>query len=146
MGNLKVNRKSYSQDSHVIFTTKLNNKSHQLSTVNISLKIYHQNICGLRHKLDELLCFLYPDLPHIVCLTEHHLNHLEMNSTATENYKLGVSFCRQSTLKGGACIFVLSHLSRITLQIERKLPRFWHWSLCSQNSMWIISYLHIFNL
>jgi exonuclease III len=123
MGNLYLNRKSHSQEhSHIIFTTKLN--SHKLSTTNNSLKIYHQNISGLKYKVNELLSFLYPDLPHIICLTEHHLNHLEMNSTVIENYKLGGSFCRRSTLKGGTCIFVLNHLNHITLNIETNCSDF----------------------
>ena len=36
------------------------------------LRIYHQNICGLGSKSNDLLISLYPNLPHILCLTEHH--------------------------------------------------------------------------
>ena len=38
------------------------------------LRIYHQNICGLGSKTNDLLISLYPSLPHIVFLTEHHLS------------------------------------------------------------------------
>ena len=37
------------------------------------LKFVHQNIRGLRKKMGELLSHLHPDLPHVLCLTVHHL-------------------------------------------------------------------------
>jgi hypothetical protein len=37
------------------------------------LRIYHQNICVLGSKTNDLLFALYPNLPHILCLTEHNL-------------------------------------------------------------------------
>jgi hypothetical protein len=43
------------------------------SDSNQVLRIYHQNICGLGSETIDLLISLYPDLPHILCLTEHHL-------------------------------------------------------------------------
>lgn len=46
-----------------------------------ALKIYHQNICGIKSEVNELLSFLFnEDLPHVICKTEHHLNHLELYS------------------------------------------------------------------
>ena len=33
----------------------------------ISLTIYHQNICGLKGKTDELISSMSPNLPHILC-------------------------------------------------------------------------------
>jgi hypothetical protein len=50
-------------------------------------KIYHQNICGLESKIDELLAFL------------HQLISLE-------EYNLGANFCRQSLQKGGVCTYI----------------------------------------
>jgi len=37
------------------------------------LRIYRKNICGLGLKTNDLLISLYPNLPHILCITEHHL-------------------------------------------------------------------------
>jgi hypothetical protein len=39
-----------------------------------SLTIFHQNIRGLKQKIDELLCMLTSiNLnPHIICLSEHY--------------------------------------------------------------------------
>jgi hypothetical protein len=106
-----------SVNSNADHLTKLNNDS-KSSTVQHSLKIYHQNICGLRYKADELLSLLYPNFPHIICITEHHLGHTELNSIVVENYKLSASYCRRNALKGGKCIFVLNHLNCVTLNTE----------------------------
>jgi hypothetical protein len=61
--------------------TDLVNRTSTSSTSNVysmlpdsqnSLKVYHQNICGLKYKSNEFLNFLYPNYPHIICSTEHH--------------------------------------------------------------------------
>jgi hypothetical protein len=49
---------------------------------------------------------LYPDLPHLLCLTEYHLNYIEWYHTNLEYYNLGTAYCRQLLRQGGACIFV----------------------------------------
>jgi hypothetical protein len=46
-------------------------------SVNNTFSIYYQNIRGLQGKTDELISALYPDLPHLLCLTEYHLNYIE---------------------------------------------------------------------
>jgi hypothetical protein len=77
----------------------------------VTLQILHQNIQGLRCKIDEILNFLNPDFPHILCLTEHHLNQLELETVHLGNYTLGASYCRCSMEKGGVCIYVHCCLS-----------------------------------
>ena len=49
---------------------------------------------------------LYHDLQQILCLTEHHLNHMELNLIHTEKYLLGSFYCRKHILKGGVCFFI----------------------------------------
>jgi hypothetical protein len=51
----------------------------------IAFEVHHQNICGLKYKTNELLSFLYPDHPYIICLTEHHLNQLELANRSIDN-------------------------------------------------------------
>jgi hypothetical protein len=58
------------------------------------------------YKTDELPSALYPDFPHVLCITEHHMNSLEMNISNIDYYDLGAVFCRNSFTKGGVCIFV----------------------------------------
>ena len=70
------------------------------------LRIYHQNICGLGSKANDLLVSLYPDLPHTLCLTEHHLRQFQLQLRTLDSYVLGVEYSRRSFLKGGVCIFI----------------------------------------
>jgi hypothetical protein len=103
VGNLNLTTKCYnSGHTRAINSTGLN-KGSKLPIIHNPLKIYHQNICGLRYKIDELLSFLYPDFPHIICITEHHLNYTDLRSIVTDNYKLGASYCRRAASKCGRC-------------------------------------------
>jgi hypothetical protein len=52
-------------------------------------KVYHQNIYGLEPKFDELVASLYPDLPDILYITEHHLNSTQIQIITSEEYSLG---------------------------------------------------------
>jgi len=70
---------------------------------NTPLKVIHQNIRGLRNKSSELLISVLPDIPHIMCLTEHHLNEQEIESLFIENYTLGAKYCRNNLKQGGSC-------------------------------------------
>jgi hypothetical protein len=75
------------------------------------LRVFHQNIRGLKYKTDELLSALYPDFPHVLCKTEHHMNSLDMNIITIDYYNRGAVYCRNSVTKGGVSIFVHSTLS-----------------------------------
>jgi len=44
-----------------------------VSSKRINLKIFHQNIRGLRNKIDELILHLLDCVPQVLCFTEHHL-------------------------------------------------------------------------
>jgi hypothetical protein len=72
----------------------LSSKESLKSLSKAALQIYHQNIQGLRCKIVEILNFLYPDFPHILCLSEHHLNQSELETVELGNYTLGASYCR----------------------------------------------------
>jgi len=44
--------------------------------------IYHQNIRGLKGKIDEFLLSLSAEAPHLICFSEYHLkNHELVNYT-----------------------------------------------------------------
>jgi len=74
--------------------------SHQLNG-SVPLTFHYQNVRGLRGKANELLSQLYPTFPHILCLSEHQMNHLELQQTFFDSYKLGVSYCRTLYEKEG---------------------------------------------
>jgi hypothetical protein len=57
-----------------------------------ALKIYHQNIRGLRNKTTELINSLPPEFPQILCITEHHLKEPEVERTPLIHYNLEAKF------------------------------------------------------
>jgi hypothetical protein len=64
-----------------------------LKNISNNLKVYHQNIRGLRGKLSQLSNILYSELPHI-CTTENHSKDFEMDTMTIDYYKLDNKFCR----------------------------------------------------
>ena len=61
--------------------------------------------CGLKKKTNELIGSMFPDLPHVLCITEH-LQKSELEQISINNYRLGAGYCRQAVKRGGVCIFV----------------------------------------
>jgi len=74
-------------------------KSDQQKTDSTLLTIFHQNIRGIRSKSNELMCHLSYDQPHILCLTDHHLPYLEIQTLNIDNYRLGSYYGRKYILK-----------------------------------------------
>jgi sulfite reductase alpha subunit-like flavoprotein len=50
------------------------------------LNIIHQNVRGLGNNSNELYCHLHHDLPHILCLSEHHLSESKLQLIHLINY------------------------------------------------------------
>jgi hypothetical protein len=84
--NPKHNQTNFYKNS-----TKNNNLRFTDNDNNQMLRIYHQNICGLGSKTNDLLISLYPNFPHILCLTEHHLRQFQIHLTL-DDYILGAEF------------------------------------------------------
>jgi hypothetical protein len=82
------------------------------------LRIFHQNICGIGSKTIDLLTSLYPNLPHILCLTEHHLRQFQLQLTTLDSYVLGTEYSRQSVLKGGGSVFLYKNLPFSIINIK----------------------------
>jgi hypothetical protein len=59
------------------------------------LKIFNQNIRGLKEKVNELMISFLNEEPSVICLTEHHLMDCEMDASHIPKYKLGASYCRK---------------------------------------------------
>jgi exonuclease III len=76
-----------------------------------NLKIFHQNIRGLRNKIDELSIRFSNCAPQVLCFTEHHLKEYEINITSINCYNLGAFYCRKAQKAGRVGIFVHNTLS-----------------------------------
>jgi hypothetical protein len=100
--------------------------SHQYNTCknynNKNICINHQNIRGLRHKTDELLISLSPNLPQVLCITEHHLTNAEMDGMFAPPYAPGGKFCRKLYRCGGVCIFIQDNFVFSKINCD-KLPK-----------------------
>jgi len=84
---------------------------------NQTIKIFHQNIRRLRNKTNELVCCIQDDSPHILCLTEHHLQYKELALLHIENYILGAHYCRNTKHMGGVCMFLQNNIPFTCLEI-----------------------------
>jgi hypothetical protein len=77
------------------------------ATKTSSLNLFHQNIRGLQHKIDELIStFISHDLsPHVICIPEHYFTEQKLLLIRPENYCLTSQFSRSVNYRGGACIY-----------------------------------------
>jgi exonuclease III len=103
----KVVHKSQSQKSSIL-TPHYTNKI---------FSVFHQNIRGLRDKNSELFGSLLPELPHILCLTEHFLTEQEITSLSLDT--LSAKFCRKILKKGGSCIYALESLNFHNINLQK---------------------------
>ena len=62
---------------------------------------------------------LYPDLLHVLCITEHHLNYAQLFGMGIDNYKLWISYCRMNSIKGGGCNFVRENINSTQVDIKK---------------------------
>ena len=69
--------------------------------------------------MDELSNSLFPDYPHIMCLTEHHLKDYEIDNLPIDHFKLGSKFCRHKFKNGGVCIFIHEDLEFSTISLDK---------------------------
>jgi len=81
--------------------------------------IFHQNICGLSNKQEELLHSLTEHPPQIICLTEHHLHDEELEVMSLNQYTIGAKFCRKTHKCGGVCIFIKDNLHFTNINMDK---------------------------
>jgi hypothetical protein len=105
--HLKLNSLSHNSNDNIC---KTNFSGHN------SLTIFHQNIRGLQSKTNELISSLHPELPHVLCLTELHLNYDNLHCTYIEHYNYGAAYCRKNFKLGGSCVFV--HENQTFLEVN----------------------------
>ena len=67
----------------------------------------------VQQKIDELSIHLCSNhiVPHLTCLTEHHLKSIEVSKYSIDGYLLATSFCRKESLGGGVCILINKNLN-----------------------------------
>ena len=74
---------------------------------------FHQNIRGLRSKIEELILpFERENInPHKLCVSEHQMEEHELLHLTLSGYTLRSSFSHKHLQRGGFCIFVRKDLN-----------------------------------
>jgi hypothetical protein len=62
---------------------------------------------------------MLPQLPHVICLTEHHLRDQEIENLSMAHYTLGTKFCRKNLKQGGTSIFVHESLDFNNIDLQK---------------------------
>ena len=117
--NLTITPNCVNQRNH----THITNNCFSNASKTKSLRIMHQNIRGIAHKVEEFLTSITLTTPQVICLSEHHLRKEEINSICLEQYTLGAHFCRR-TYKQGVWRFISPvTFSSIVLTLNNFLKR-----------------------
>jgi hypothetical protein len=75
----------------------------------------YKNVEVLTVKPDNTyISSLHPNLPHILCFSEHHLKQTEL-----EGFKLCTAYCRQAIERGGVCIFIQKGLEYSKIDVNK---------------------------
>jgi hypothetical protein len=108
--NLKDN------EMYSVYSNQVTNKN---DDVNNLFKIYHQNIRGIKGKMNEFILLLLVEAPHVICLTEHHLKDYEIDATPISRYKVGAKYCRKKLKNGGVCIYIHEILNFTNINLQK---------------------------
>ena len=84
---------------------------------NHSLTIFHQNIHGLKGKIDEFMLSIVAEMPHMICLSEHHLKCEEIEVAHIPDYELGAKYCRSSQKCGVVCIYIHKNMKYTNISL-----------------------------
>jgi hypothetical protein len=106
-------------NANEIYSMHRNKVSNKNDDTNNLFKIYHQNIRGLKGKINEFMLPLHTEAPHLICLTEHNLKNREIDVTPISNYKLGAKYCRKELKNGGVCIYILETFKFLNIDLQK---------------------------
>jgi len=81
--------------------------------------LFHQNVCGLLNKKEELLNSLTRNSPQIICITEHHLSDEDLEGITLHPYTLGTKFCRRTHKCEGVCIFIQDNMHYTNINMDK---------------------------
>ena len=108
-----------------IYNLKNYTNTRKLTNSKNLFKIFHQNIIGLKSKVDELSNSPPPDYPHIMCLTEYHLKDYEIDSIPIDHFntlRTGLLNCLNACFRGLNNVIQLLYC--VSLKIFNKFTNF----------------------
>jgi hypothetical protein len=95
-------------------SSQVSNKNNDINNL---FKIYHQNIRGIKDKINELMLPLLTEAPHLICLTEQ--KDYEIDVTPISKHKLGAKHCRKRLKNGGVCIYIQEALKFTNINLQK---------------------------
>jgi exonuclease III len=121
-GNSKKSENFCSKFDDLRLRESYNCSKNEGSFVNVGtgdpLRVFHQNLGGLKGKVNELINSVIPELPHMLCITEHHLKDSEVDLLPITHYKLGAKYCRQILKNGGVSIYVHTSVQFTNISLQ----------------------------
>jgi hypothetical protein len=99
------------------------NKTRQDHHNKNKLIIIHQNIRGIKNKVEEFLISLTDIAPQIICLSNHRLRLDEIDNVNFNQYMIGNSFCRQIDSYGGVCVLIKKTFNLILLILINSIKK-----------------------
>lgn len=84
-----------------------------------SIRVFHQNICGLRSNHSLLQIHLQSESPDVVCLSEHNLSDAQFEKLQMPDYSNVSTFCCESRQKGGVCILSKTNICIEALDVSK---------------------------
>jgi hypothetical protein len=105
-------------NDNVMYSMHSSQVSNKNDDINNLFKIYHQNVRGIKGKINELMHPLLTEALHLICLTEHHLKDYETDVTPISKYKLGAKYCRKRLKNGGVCIYIQEALKFTNINLQ----------------------------
>jgi hypothetical protein len=114
------------KDNNSVISSKINHTyCNQNDYDNDPFIIYHQNIQCLKDKINEFMPSLFPDMPHLIYLSEHHLRHSEIDLVQIPTYNLGAKYYRTTLKCGGAVSIFMKilnfHISTFKNTVRNKI-------------------------
>ena len=88
--------------------------------LNNCFQVWHQNIRGLKDKLNKLKNVINTETSYIVCLSKLHLKEYGIENINIKHYVLGEKFCRKSLKNGGVCIFIHETIKYSTIALKEQ--------------------------
>jgi hypothetical protein len=82
------------------------------------LTIMHQNIRGLRNKINEFIISMSEIKPHLICFFKHHIKDTELNTPYIPLYKLGATYSRNILKCGGVCIYINENIEHCNTNLH----------------------------
>jgi hypothetical protein len=107
------------KQKYVAFDQQSNKLCNKNDDTNKLFKIFHQNIRGIKGKINELMIPLLNEESNIFCLTEHHIVDYEMDALCIPKYRLGAGYGRKKFKKGSVRILIREDLNFTNINLQK---------------------------